>query len=139
MMYKASASAKDDRGVGIPLPLPHNPLIYTSVSSIPDKLVLVSFPAKQFEQFERVIQDANNTSSLIPDDCVTNLMSSYNVSPRNKSITSSRSHPPTLINTKVQDFSNTNILMEVKIDAENASHKRALPLSTSENQRSTKA
>jgi len=139
-MQEASASVKDGGGTGIPLPLPHNSLSYTSISNnISNKPIPVSFPPKQFEHFERAIQEVNNTLSSMSDDCViTNTMSSPNVSLHNNSITSSRSHLPSLINTNVQDFSDFNILMEIEIETENASRKRALPLSTSEIQESTK-
>jgi len=50
-------------GAGIPLPLPHNSLSYTLVSNnISDKPIPVSFPAEQFEHFERAIQEVNTSS-----------------------------------------------------------------------------
>jgi len=65
-------------------------------------------------------------------------MSSSNVSLSNNLISCSRSHPPTLINTKIQDFSDSNIPMDVEMETENTSRKRVLPLSTSEIQENTK-
>jgi len=135
MLNEASASAKDIRGMGFPPPLSQYPLLHTLISNNTfDKPIPVSFSAIQFEQFERIIQDTNNMSSTSPEDCIiTNEMSSPNVSSCNKPISSPCSQPPTLVNTKVQDFSNHSTPMEVDTNVENASRKRSLHSSAPEN------
>jgi len=70
-MHEASASAIDDRGVGIPLPYPKNPLKYTSIpNNTTDQSIPLSIPAKHFEHFERSIHQVNNSIASMSNDCV---------------------------------------------------------------------
>jgi len=141
VMHEASASAKDAGRVGNPPSSSHNPLLYAStLNNIPDKPISISFSAKQFEHFERAIQQVNVTTSSMSDNCViTNTMSLSNVSLCSIATSHSRSFRPSLINIIVQDFSDSNIPMDVDIESKNASRKRALPLTTSKIQGNTKA
>jgi len=72
-MHEASASVKDAGGVGNPLSSSslHDSSLHASIPKIPlNNPISVSFPAKQFEHFERAIQEVNGTTSPMPDDCV---------------------------------------------------------------------
>jgi len=71
------------------------------------------------------------------DQANTNIISSSNISQRMNLISSSRLQLPTLINTNVQDFSDS--LMDVDTDPDVASRKRALPASITDKQGNIKA
>jgi len=142
MIREASASTKDNRGIGSLLPSPLVSLSYNSPSNnVTDKPIPISFSTTQFEQFENNFQDVNNMTTSAQNDCVikdtmvslnnnddnTHTIKSPNVSPRNIPNTFHRSlPPPTLINAKVQDICRNITPMEIDIDAENINRKRAL-------------
>jgi len=140
-MHETSVSVIDDKGMGIPPLVPKDPLKYTSIpNNVTDKPIPFSIPAKHFENFERSIQVNDPMSSMSSDCVITNTMSSSNISQRINLISSACSQLPSLINTNVQDFSDSILHMDVDSDSKvAASRKRALPLSISENQGNIKS